>query len=269
MKTNSLILFVLVILFNSCSKKDDSLTENIIVTITSESSVMYNNVEIKFFASVSHQIKEAKFYLNGQLIGTSLYEPYNVSFTPKDIDAGLHEVKCVVVSNSGNEFDGSKNVEIQLRLGDEFKGGKIFYLDETGKHGLIAATTDMVVGDLISFSWGTTVLIGTDRDNGKENTRKMADNSTVSSHAGYHFKNNYNHNNFNDWYIPAINELIILKENKNYVGGFSNASNWEANYWSSTELSATNAEALHFNVLMGNSYEKNLYHLKVRPIRKF
>ena len=265
------MLLILLFLSFSCSKETtpEEPAEIINVSISANIDTIFNGQEVIFSALIDNEIKEATFYFNGQNIGSKIYPPYEVKFTPSDVEPGEHEVKCIVKSLKDNEFENSLAISLVLRLGDDFKGGKIFYLDDFGVHGLIAAKNDLEVNGRNGFFWGNTGLIGTDKTNGQENTAKMIEVSPNDTYAAFHFKNGLIINGFNDWYIPSINELKLLKENKYLVGGFSNASNWEANYWSSSELTDTNAEALHFNVLMGNSYHKQMYALKIRPIRKF
>lgn len=273
MKTQTLFILLVISLFLSCSKTSDELEKNIIVSVSARETVIYNGVETIFSATTSEVVFEVSFYLDGQNIGSLLSQPYNLKYTPKDIAPGVHEIKCVAKTENGKTYSGQTTITINLRLGDEYQGGKIFYLDSSTKHGLIASKSDMVYsgnnGDVVRFAWGSETILGTSNDNGKLNTQLMASNATSPSSAGYHFKNGgYSHNGYVDWYIPSINELELLKENKSYVGGFSTASDWQAMYWSSSESNQTMAFILNFNVLMGNTNDKIKVY-KIRPIRSF
>jgi hypothetical protein len=273
MKRMLLVLAVLPLLFVRCEKEDDTETkENILVTVSAKESTIYNGVETSFSASVNGEIKEAVFYFDGQNIGSSISHPYNIQYTPTDIEPGNHKITCIVKSKTGNDFTGEVSVFLKLRLGDEYQGGKIFFLETSGEHGLISSTVDLSYdgdfGTEVRFSWGSETLLGTTKDNGKQNTALMAANAVSSGYAGFHFKNGYNYNSFSDWYIPSIDELELLKENKSYVGGFSNATDWQAMYWSSSESNSTMAFILNFNALMGNTNDK-IKVFKIRPIRKF
>jgi len=46
---------------------------------------------------------------------------------------------------------------------------------------------------------------------------------------------------YNDWYLPAINELNCLYTNRSAIGGFT-----DDNYWSSTEVDETQAKTQRF-----------------------
>jgi len=156
---------------------------------------------------------------------------------------------------------------VELHLGDYYKGGIIFYLDETEQHGLIAAETDLVYSFQDKFDWGsTTQLIGADsEDDGRNNTEIMMQYSSGTS-AGAPFKNLVI-KGYSDWYIPAKNQLILLKTNANYLQGWHTNSD-EAKYWSSTELSLDKAYALNMVALMGTTVTKH-YAYRIRPIREF
>jgi hypothetical protein len=267
---NLRFLAIALTILTSCSKDSGpNQDENITVNLSISSTTIYNNEEIELTANPSSEIKEVKFYLDGTSIGSVISSPYKLKYIPKDVDPGQHDFKSVAISDNNNEFSASISTTLVLRLGDSFKGGKIFYLETSGLSGLIASTEDLNIGGNEGFFWGQEVMVNTTKDNGQINTQKMIPVSPSSSYAAYYFKNGYNHNGYSDWYIPAISELKILKEMKDVVGGFTNDVNWKGNYWSSSELNASNAEALHFNVLMGNYYNKQSYALKIRPIRKF
>lgn len=273
-----IILFlaiVLPIVFAGCSKDGgDEPKESINVSVSSNQTDVFNGIELTFTANVvGGDVKETTFYFDGQNIGSSITQPFSVKYKLKDVEPGNHKISCVAKSAKGNDFTGETSISLTLRLGDEYKGGKIFKLNPDGKSGLIGSTEDLSYnGDQsteVRFYWGMDgVTVGTTNGNGKANTTLMAANATSPSFAAYHFKNGYSHNGFTDWYIPSIDELEILKENKSYVGNFSNLTDWNAMYWSSSEQSESKAFILNFNALMGNTNEKSRV-FKIRPIRQF
>lgn len=240
--------------------------------VVSSESIIYNGVETSILATFSENVDEAVFYFDGVSIGSVISAPYSVKFTASDLPPKEYKITCVA-KVGGESFTGEKSVSVALRLGDSFQGGKIFQLDTSGKKGLVASATDLVhigdFGDEVRFCWGGEGLLGTSIDNGKANTKLMADASTSPGFAGYHFKGGgLNLNGYSDWYIPSYRELEVLKENKSLVGGFSTDTDWNAMYWSSSESSESSALILNFNVLMGNYDDKGKYY-KVRPIRSF
>lgn len=275
MEKIKLLVLATILCFVGCSKNgDDEPKESINVSVTSNQTNVFNGMELTFTASVlGGDVKETTFYFDGQSIGSSITPPFNLKHKLKDVEPGNHKISCVVKSIKGNDFTGETSISVTLRLGDEYKGGKVFKLNSDGESGLIGSTEDLSYngdqGAEVRFYWGMDgVTVGTGNDNGKANTTLMAAKATSPSFAGYHFKNGYNRNGFTDWYIPSIDELEILKENKSYVGNFSNLTDWNAMYWSSSEQSESKAFILNFNALMGNTNEKSRV-FKIRPIRQF
>lgn len=268
MKTKLISLLAFVLIFVGCSK--ESGQPSIKVVVSSNKETIYNNEEVTFTASSSSSISQIEFFLNGQSIGKDITEPYNIEYTPKNLSPGKHIITAIANSN---EAKGETTISLVLRLGDEYQGGKIFYLDPEGKHGLIGSTSDLKhdgeFGKEVRFAWGSETLLGTTLSEGKKNTELMAANASSSGYAGFHFKNGgYSLNGYTDWYIPSWEELELLQENKSYVGGFSTATDWQAQYWSSSESNASIAFILNFNALMGNTNNKTTY-FKIRPIRSF
>lgn len=270
MKKSILSLFAILLLIG-CSKENSEVSKSITVAVSVDKT-LYNGVETLITAAPTGSVSEVVFYFEGQSIGSSISSPYSVKFTPENIKPGSYTVSCVA-KNSNNTYKGDVSVNVVLRLGDEFEGGKIFYLNSPGDHGLISSKTDLTYsgefGDETLFSWGAESLLGTENSNGKNNTKLMSESAPSSGYAGFLFKNGgFSQNGFSDWYIPSIEELELLKENKKYVGGFSNNTDWEAMYWSSSESNEKEAFILNFNALMGNTNNKTRA-FKIRPIRSF
>ena len=67
-----------------------------------------------------------------------------------------------------------------------------------------------------------------------------------------------------DWYLPAVDELLVLYTNRVAIGGFDTAG--EA-YWSSTETNVENARMVRFNTGMSPSGMKT-QHLLFRCVRQ-
>lgn len=271
-----MLVFALVIVstFAGCSNESNQDQDFTSITVSTSDVNVFNGQEITITARInSGEVNKVTFYFDGTEIGSSIYAPYVKEYILQDVTPGTHKVTCIAETKWGNQIQDETNVSLTLRLGDEYQGGKIFYLEENGKNGLIASKEDLSYnsdqGTEFRFYWGVPgELLGTSLDNGKENTAIMASKATSPGCAAYHFKNGYEYNGYNDWYIPSYNELELLKENKSYIGNFSNSTDWNAMYWSSSEQSETKAFILNFNALMGNTNNKERV-FKIRPIRQF
>jgi hypothetical protein len=261
---------ILLVYFYACGE-DQIIPDKITCSLLSPSAdtLVCNNREIKLLVLTSETVREVKFYIDGILIGTVHSEPYALLWIPEDISAGSHQLTCTAVPVEGDNAEVSINIEFFLNLGDSFKGGKVFYLDDTGEHGLIASTTDLSLNNSSNFMWSSAEFLGaTDASDGKSNTMIMANASSGADYAGYAFKNGFEQNGYIDWYIPAREEILLLKENRDLVGGFSTQPE-EANYWSSTECCRIKAFATNLADLNDTITNKVDNRYRIRPIRRF
>jgi hypothetical protein len=128
-------------------------------------------------------------------------------------------------------------------IGDSYGGGIIFWLDETGEHGLVAATEDQSTG--IQWYNGTDKYTGATSSGlyaGEMNTAiivasQMTDNPTGNFAAKVCAV--YSHSGYGDWYLPSETELLLLYDQKDLVGNFYSTPG----YWSSSESSDVNSYA--------------------------
>ena len=147
-----------------------------------------------------------------------------------------------------------------LSIGQNYAGGIIFYIDNTGEHGLIAAPTDenrMQWGCYGKQILGTYTFYGY----GQINTTRII-NSCISNNAAF-LCNSLKINSYDDWFLPSKDELIELFKHKNKINGL--VDNY---YWSSSEFNSSLAWFVDFQ--NGNP-SKGLKDaaLYVRAIRKF
>lgn len=82
--------------------------------------------------------------------------------------------------------------------------------------------------DSLEFTWGETKILTNlkDKNNGVENTKKLA---TLYSPAA-RFCQDMVFGGYDDWFLPAENEMILMIKNQKLIGSFS-----EEPYWTSTE----------------------------------
>lgn len=73
-------------------------------------------------------------------------------------------------------------------------------------------------------------------------------------------------NGYSDWYLPSIDELVLMKNNKSIIPNISSS----AIYWSSTEQNSTNAYGKSFSSgsTTNSAYSKSSL-FRVRAIRSF
>jgi len=141
----------------------------------------------------------------------------------------------------------------KVKIGSNYAGGIVFYIDGTGKRGLVCAEQDF--GKAV---WGGNGKIGANGKgiadgSGLQNTKKLAELASWLFEPGWFTSKKYvknaaqlclmsNNNGYNDWYLPTIRELElifkILAHNKPFISINFIMDN---QYWSSTEEYLSNA----------------------------
>lgn len=173
-----------------------------------------------------------------------------------------------------------------LKIGDTAFGGIIFYLDGTGQHGLVCATTDQGTiepwdattypADPITYPAGnpyttptgaTATAIGTGAANTTKIIAVLGSNGVAASLC-----RNYRGGGYTDWFLPSIDELKEMY----YAGRLTSIRNskYADYYWSSTEcvgnMSITGANDLDVSsgggIFCGGKANAALY---VRAARAF
>ena len=169
-------------------------------------------------------------------------------------------------------------------IGDLAHGGIVFYLDETGQHGLVAAMEDLTEGATDPYGWGYNgyewscdgesvngadgQAIGT----GYQNTLDIVNQGCSTENGGITAAQaalDAEIKSYSDWYLPSKDELIEMYNQigdggpEGNIGGF--VDDW---YWSSSEGNNYYAWLVNFNNGdSGNVYKDNTY--RVRVIRAF
>jgi len=162
--------------------------------------------------------------------------------------------------------------EIMYTVGQSAQGGIIFYVDDSGQHGLVAAAADYGLG--ITMKWINNSNINTNAVRsgiygGQTNTELIIDkqgNGTYAAFAAAQF----NGGDYGDWYLPSKTELYMMYQVKNSIGMSGNTNS----YWSSTEIPANSgfvsetASFVNFSTGAQTPASKsNTY--RVRAIRRF
>jgi hypothetical protein len=142
-------------------------------------------------------------------------------------------------AQEGYDCEGN---EITYQVGDFAQGGIVFYVDETGKHGLVAA-----LEDLGQFEWGCfgEYVDGADGQaigTGYQNTLDIANQGCTTQYGGVTAAQaalDAEINGYSDWYIPSKDELIEMYNTIGNGGSEGNIGDFETGswpyYWSSSE----------------------------------
>ncbi len=207
------------------------------------------------------------------------FYPYDVVSLP----SGTHQVCLTAKDVSGNSilfdectsFIPSSSCE-NPKIGDKCHGGIVFYVDESGKHGLVASPNDLGF-----FSWSDidekeTLLItgatGNGVGAGAANTKQIIAVQGAGRYAAMAARN-YDGGGYSDWYLPSINELFLLLQQREIIGGFPveiiDPLYPDFNfYYSSTEHSDIDAWVISFpDGVLALNYKR--FGSVVRAIRAF
>ena len=252
MKNTLYLLVVSPILFmSSCSEEDiKGCIDPLAVNYASEATISDNSC---IFDSDGDGINDDE-----EVIGCSDISACNFNIDSTD------EGECDY-PEYGFDCDGF----VLLNIGDEFQGGVLFYIDETGNQGLVVGKED-----LGEYNWGclNVTIPGADIidiGGGLQNTLDiLAGCSDRPIAASIAFE--YEYEDFADWYLPSRSELqeIYLSVGQGSeignIGGFIDS--W---YWSSSEDEIPEA-AYCFSFIygaVGGNHREGM--INVRPIRSF
>ena len=172
-----------------------------------------------------------------------------------------------------NTTQGQTDTKPTFSIGDHYGGGIIFSLDETKQHGLIAAPNDQTHRAYWGKSgWSNANYMNEGDLNAvkiyafrKANPWTFWDVSQKGKQAS-RICDTLNLAGFDDWYLPAINELREMYEKQMGIGNFI-----AGDYCSSTESSQNDCWNVHFKPIrkVVFHYKKSFDKYCVRCIRKF
>ncbi len=195
-------------------------------------------------------------------------------------EANMSDGSCEY-ADLGYDCDGNF---VEYVVGMEAEGGIVFYVDETGEHGLVAAMEDLTEGATDPYGWGynsyewgcygqgVNGADGTSIGTGYQNTIDIVNQGCSTDNGGITAAQaalDAEINGYSDWYLPSQDELVEMYNTigngspEGNIGGFEN--NW---YWSSSEYSNNYAWTVPFGDGYPGNYDKH-YTSRVRVIRAF
>ena len=150
-------------------------------------------------------------------------------------------------------------------VGQNYQGGKIFYIDRSRKHGLIAAGFDLAnsywgcSGDSIEIADINDTRVGI----GSRNSQIIVDSCGFNTAAGKCLL--LDTLGFDDWYLPSLEEMRGVSEVFGRIGQGNLTPHY---YWTSSQINKNNAYLILNANRSSASLNKGVGY-SVRPIRSF
>jgi len=188
------------------------------------------------------------------LVNDIYYKNGNVGVGVSDPAQKLTVSGVIESTTGGFKFpDGTVQTKAttSYSIADFAQGGIVFWVDETGQHGLVCAKEDHDGGSGVRWyagTYGSTRAMGDGPYAGEANTAIIIaaqvaigdDGSTYAACICNELQVTEGGKTYGDWYLPSKEELNLMYQNKATIdatatanGGSSFASVY---YWSSTEL---------------------------------
>ena len=253
--------------------------DNLLESIIKLKSNSYNNkiVFVKSYLQTSSYIEKIFKVIDQLIILEKLISNniYYQNFTDSIID---FKNKFISLSFFSLDIESEKietliknEKQYRLKVTDEYADGIIFYLDETGNHGLVCSLK--IIGEK---PWGPNLNIKSNNiklGGGYENSVKMIDGFKkmvdISDYLAINYAaelcSKYHSTKFNDWYLPNLKELemIYYKLYKSKILDFEPLAFWSSNQYNYKQ-------AYNFSFVTGYSQiEEKQFNLNVLAVRKF
>ena len=168
-------------------------------------------------------------------------------------------------------------------IGDFAQGGIVFWVDETGQHGLVCAKSDQYGGSGVRWyagTYGNTRAIGDGPYAGEANTSIIIaaqvaigdDGFTYAARICNELQITEGGKTYGDWYLPSKEELNLMYQNKATIDATATANSGSgfasAYYWSSSEENSNYAwNQTFYNGSQDIDYK--FYSDRVRAVRAF
>ncbi|AFK04415.1 hypothetical protein Emtol_3286 [Emticicia oligotrophica DSM 17448] len=160
---------------------------------------------------------------------------------------------------------------VSYSVGQSKFGGVIFFVDDSGQHGLVAATTDQSVGTTwYNGNYINTLATRTGVFGGANNTERIITEQGAGNYAASIASQGSN-GGFGDWYLPSKDEMAKMYQQIGVIPSITAG----ANYWSSTEESVSNLQSTSTNAYVTvlstgvSSLQSKSSNARVRAIRRF
>ncbi len=213
---------------------------------------------------------------------------YISDYTVNESDVTAHESAITVtesqISDLGTYIETESDPTVtKYSVGDFAHGGIVFWVDESGQHGLVCSKKDQ---STFGVYWNQGINKSSQAKGdgiyaGEANTSLIiAANVALGEHLNTYaarlcneYKIKEGGTIYGDWYLPSMEELMLMYRhraaidataNKNFGSSFASSD-----YWSSTEYTTTHARYLSFDSGNKNVTSKFGNKLRVRAIRSF
>ena len=164
----------------------------------------------------------------------------------------------------------------KVTVGDFAYGGIVFYVDESGEHGLVCSKVD--VGENVKWVERKVIRKNNRLSNNMTTNKSLFGSKNkvkqdfFASQLCENFEVTEEGKKYNDWYLPTKEELNLMYLQKEKINETSLANQGKAfgktYYWASTEEDFTRAWTQYFyNGKQIDTYKK--YKHNVRAIRAF
>jgi len=179
--------------------------------------------------------------------------------------------------------DGSSQSKANrtYEVGDFAHGGVVFWVDESGEHGLVCAKADQSEGvRWYAGTYGNTQAKGDGMYAGEANTSIIIaahvaigdDESPYAARICNELQVTENGRTYGDWYLPSHKELILMNSLSAIIDATATANGGTAfangeYYWSSTEYNSNYVFYVRFGFGYTADNKVNVY--RVRAIRAF
>jgi hypothetical protein len=172
-----------------------------------------------------------------------------------------------------------KSVANKYNIGNLAHGGIVFWVDETGEHGLVCAKEDQSTN--IRWYNGSYIEAKTNGTGNKVTGRMktfrimQSQGSDFNSYAAgicANLKLTVARKTYNDWYLPTMKELLLMYRNQKIINAKSEENGGHAlsnYYWSSSEFNENKAHYYDMNSPLKNKPADKETLRSVRAVRAF
>jgi TonB-dependent SusC/RagA subfamily outer membrane receptor len=174
-----------------------------------------------------------------------------------------YHFRIVARNELGTTYGQDETFKAEYVIGDYLKGGYVFYIDETGEHGLLCAPSDQsttaVWGDCMPEG-AASRAVGT----GNQNTTDIITGCSTPETAA-RLCHDLEMNGYSDWFLPSVNELYLMYTNlyEKGLGDFQRTY-----YWSSTQ-DKFGAWVVSFYYGSKSNHSRSEADIRTRAVRAF